>query len=183
MIGEVAGELGCELELHEAGHASHYGAEEAGEYRDWLVYDVIPFVESGESMLWMQGLAALTGDDELHVAAGNAFAQFGGRFRARNPDQRALAALLAPTESLAPSLADSVATLAARGLGATDDEAAVGVLEQAVGRYVEDTSRCRAGCLRAYQLSRPLSHHSSLRSLKTFESTLRLGCCLQMCVD
>ena len=173
LIADVTGELACELQLHEAGRPSHYGAEEAGEYRDWLVYDVIPFVQSRESMLWMQGLASLTGDDDARIRAANTLAQFGGRFTARNPDQRALAALLAPTASLTPSVEDSVSTLMGRVDSAADGEAAIAVLEQALAQYVKDTSRCRAGCLRAYQLSRPLSQHSSLRSLKTLESTLR----------
>ena len=79
--------LACESVLREReDEASPYNAEDDAEYREWLMYDVIPFMMERRAYFWLSGLAAMLGDTEASQTYADAF-HGGPGFTAFTPDE------------------------------------------------------------------------------------------------
>ena len=88
LIEEVGGVMACESVLREReDQASAYNADDDVEYREWLMYEVIPFMMERRAYFWLSGLSAsLLNDSESSQMYADGF-HAGPGFVARTPDE------------------------------------------------------------------------------------------------
>lgn len=87
-IEDIGGQLECESTLRRHAYLpDFYNDDDVADYRDWLMYDIIPFAMKRMPHFWLQGLHGMMDHEQESISHSNAFAQFSPDFRAKNPDE------------------------------------------------------------------------------------------------